>query len=105
MATIINIQEHLEQKERQSNQLLSLTEQQVRAYPEFTNATDEEVLHMLSGYLVNFVSWASILFPLHSPLIPLIHQAFCNKIFCFYLVSMIMICVSKNLWLEQKKNY
>ena len=48
MATIINLQEHLEQKERQSNQLLSLTEQQVRAYPEFTNATDEEVLHIIN---------------------------------------------------------
>ena len=48
MATIINLQEHLEQKERQSNQLLSLTEQQVRAYSEFTNATDEEVLHIIN---------------------------------------------------------
>ena len=48
MATIINLQEHLEQKERQSNQLLSLTEQQVRAYPEFANATDEEVLHIIN---------------------------------------------------------
>ena len=48
MATIINLQEHLEQKESKSNQLLSLTEQQVRAYPEFSNATDEEVLHIIN---------------------------------------------------------
>ena len=48
MATIINLQEHLEQKENKLNQLLSLTEQQVRAYPEFTEATDEEVLHIIN---------------------------------------------------------
>ena len=48
MATIINLQEHLEQKENKVNQLLSLTEQQVRAYPEFTEATDEEVLHIIN---------------------------------------------------------
>ena len=48
MATIINLQEHLEQKESKSNQLLSLTEQQVRAYPEFINAIDEEVLHIIN---------------------------------------------------------
>ena len=48
MATIINLQEHLEQKESKTNQLLSLTEQLVRAYPEFSNATDEEVLHIIN---------------------------------------------------------
>ena len=48
MATIINLQEHLEQKESKTNQLLSLTEQLVRAYPEFTDATEEEVLHIIN---------------------------------------------------------
>lgn len=51
MAIIIPIQKILvEQKEPQtskSNQLITLTEKQVRAYPAFANATDEEVLHII----------------------------------------------------------
>lgn len=51
MAIIIPIQNtSTEQEETQaskSSQLITLTEKQVRAYPAFANATDEEVLHII----------------------------------------------------------
>jgi hypothetical protein len=49
MAIIIPIQNKSTQQEQPqtSNQLITLTEKQVRAYPAFANATDEEVLHII----------------------------------------------------------
>lgn len=51
MAIIIPIQNTpAEQKQTETskpNQLITLTEKQVRAYPAFANATDEEVLHII----------------------------------------------------------
>ena len=49
MAIIIPIQsKSAEQEEPQtSNQLITLTDKQVRACPQFANSTDEEVLHII----------------------------------------------------------